>query len=103
MRDVSDAGENVGEPGLQIDIIELGRHDQRRHGRRPIGAAFGAGEEPRLPIMETSAQAQLCVPRDYAQFVAGRAAFSVAGLGEGGRFYGSALYIILISFRAHSA
>ena len=30
LRDVGDAGEHVGEPGERIDIIELGRHDQRR-------------------------------------------------------------------------
>jgi hypothetical protein len=25
-----DASEQVGEPSLRIDIVELGRHDQRR-------------------------------------------------------------------------
>ena len=44
--DVGDAAEHVGEPSQRIDVIELGRHDQRGHGGSPIGATFGAGEEP---------------------------------------------------------
>ena len=34
----SDASEHVGEPGQWIDVIELCRHDQRSHGRGPVGA-----------------------------------------------------------------
>jgi hypothetical protein len=40
------ASEDVGEPSQRIDVIELGRHDQRGHGGSPVGATFGAGEEP---------------------------------------------------------
>ena len=36
LRDIGDAGEHVGEPSLRIDVIELGRHDQRRHGRSAV-------------------------------------------------------------------
>ena len=38
----------VGQPCLWINVIELGRHDQRGHCRYSVGAAFGAGEQPRL-------------------------------------------------------
>ncbi len=40
------AGQYVGEPGLWIDIVELGRDDQAVHGGGPHAAAIGAGEEP---------------------------------------------------------
>ena len=45
-RDVSDVSEHIGQPSLRIDVVELGRHDQRGHGRGSVGAALGAGEEP---------------------------------------------------------
>jgi hypothetical protein len=32
---LGDASEHVGEPGQRINIIELGRHDQRHHRRSP--------------------------------------------------------------------
>src|SRR4030088_449873 len=48
LRHVCDASEHVGQPCLRIDVVELGRHDQRGHGRRPVSAALGTGEEPRL-------------------------------------------------------
>ena len=41
-----DAGEDIGKPGLRIDVVELRRHDQRGHRRRPVGTAFGAGKQP---------------------------------------------------------
>ncbi len=47
--DVGDAAEHVGEPSQRIDVIELGRHDQRGDGGSPVGATFGAGEEQTLP------------------------------------------------------
>ncbi len=45
---IVDASQHVGEPSLRIDVIELGRRDQRGHDRGPASAAFGAGEQPRL-------------------------------------------------------
>jgi beta-N-acetylhexosaminidase len=50
------AGVDVGEPGERIDVIELGRHDQRRHGRCPVGSALGTGEQPRLSSKSKAAQ-----------------------------------------------
>ena len=41
-----DAGQHVSEPGLRINVVELGRHDQGRNGGSSIGAALGAGEQP---------------------------------------------------------
>ena len=45
---ISDAGENVGEPGLRVHVVELCRRDHRRHDGGTVGAALGTGEEPRL-------------------------------------------------------
>jgi hypothetical protein len=43
-----DAGEDVGEPGLRVDVVHLGRDDQAVHGGGAICASIGAGKEPRL-------------------------------------------------------
>jgi hypothetical protein len=40
LREAGDAGEHIGEPGLWIDIIKLGRHDQRGHDRGAVGTAL---------------------------------------------------------------
>ena len=45
---IGDAGEHIGEPGLRIDVVELGGHDQRSMAAARSAAAIGAGEEPRL-------------------------------------------------------
>lgn len=37
---IGDAREGVGEPGLWIDVVELGRRDQRQHEGAAIGAAL---------------------------------------------------------------
>jgi len=42
---VGNAGENVGEPGLRIDAIELGRFDQRIGDGGRLSAAQGTHEE----------------------------------------------------------
>jgi hypothetical protein len=39
-----DAGEDVGQPGLRIDAVHLGRDDQAIHGRGASSASIGAGE-----------------------------------------------------------
>jgi len=43
---IGDAGEDVCEPGLRIDIVELGGDDQRVHERGALATAVGAGEQP---------------------------------------------------------
>jgi len=35
-----DAGEHIGEPGLRIDVVELGGHDQGRHDRGTLGTTI---------------------------------------------------------------
>ena len=56
LRRPGDAVEDVGEPGLRIDIVELGGADEGVHRRRPHAAAVGAGEQPRLPAQSDTAQ-----------------------------------------------
>ena len=48
LRHLGDAGEDVGEPGLRVDVVELGGADQRVHHRCSLAAAIGAGEQPGL-------------------------------------------------------
>ena len=43
---IGDAGEHVGEPGLRIDVVELGSFDQRVQRSGALAAAIGAGEQP---------------------------------------------------------
>src|SRR5205085_10667316 len=43
-----DAGEDVGQPGLRVDAIHLGRDDQTIHGRRALSAAVRPTEQPGL-------------------------------------------------------
>ena len=45
---VVDLVEQVCEPSLGIDIIELGSLNQRVHDGRSFSPTFGASEEPRL-------------------------------------------------------
>lgn len=44
---VGDASEHVGEPGLRIEVVEPGAHDQRRHQGGAIGAARSFERESR--------------------------------------------------------
>ena len=48
LRLLGDAGEDVGEPGLGVDVVELGGADQRVHRRCSLAAAIGAREQPGL-------------------------------------------------------
>ena len=41
---VGDTLEDVGEPSLRVEIVELGGADQRVHGRSPSAAAIRAAE-----------------------------------------------------------
>ena len=43
------AGQRVGQPGLRVDIVHLGRDDQAVHHRRALPATIRAAEQPRLP------------------------------------------------------
>ena len=43
---LGNAREDVGEPGLRINIVHLGRDDQAIHYRGPLAATIGAAEQP---------------------------------------------------------
>jgi len=42
---VVDVGEDVGEPSAGVDVVQLGRLDQRVDGRSAAAAAIGTGED----------------------------------------------------------
>ncbi|MBB4861100.1 hypothetical protein HNO88_004454 [Novosphingobium chloroacetimidivorans] len=46
LRDVGDAGEDVGKLGLRGDVVELGGGDEAEHEGSTLTATVGAGEEP---------------------------------------------------------
>jgi hypothetical protein len=46
---IGNPGQHVGKPSLGIDVVELGRLNQRQHDRGALAATIGAGEQPRLP------------------------------------------------------
>jgi hypothetical protein len=45
---IRDTGEDIGEPGLTIDVIHFTGHEQSHHPRRALAAAVRAAEEPGL-------------------------------------------------------
>jgi len=56
---VCDAGEDIGEPGLRIDIAQFGGADQRVHDGGALAAAIGAAEQPRFTAKGYAAQGAL--------------------------------------------
>ena len=46
VRQPGDAREDISEPGLRIDVVELGGDDEGVHHRGSLTAAVGAGEQP---------------------------------------------------------
>ena len=46
LRQVGDAVEDIGEPCLGVDLVQLGGADERVHRRHPCAAAVGAAEQP---------------------------------------------------------
>src|SRR6188472_2457275 len=53
---VGDALEDVGEPSLRVEVVELGGADQRVHGRGTSAAPVRAAEQPRLSAQGDTAQ-----------------------------------------------
>jgi hypothetical protein len=43
-----DAGQDVSQPGLRIDIVQFGGDDQAVDRRCSLSAAIGTGEQPRF-------------------------------------------------------
>jgi hypothetical protein len=59
LRQVGDAGEDVGEPDLGIDVVHLRGDDQTIHDGRPLAAPVASGEEPGLASKSDAAQGAL--------------------------------------------
>ena len=55
-RVLGDAGEDIGEPGLRIDVVHLGGDDQAVHQGGALAAAIGTREEPRFSAKSDTAQ-----------------------------------------------
>ncbi len=53
---VGDTLEDVGEPSLRVEIVELGGADQRVHGRGTSAAPVRAAKQPRLSAQGDPAQ-----------------------------------------------
>ena len=47
VRQLGDAGEDISEPSLRVDIVELGGDDEGAHRRGAHAPAVGAAEQPR--------------------------------------------------------
>ncbi len=54
-RVIGDAGQDVGEPGLRIDIVKLRGDDQAVQEGGAKAAAIGAGEQPGFSAESQSA------------------------------------------------
>jgi hypothetical protein len=53
---IGDAGEDVGEPFLGIEVGELGGPNEDVNQRRSLRPALRSGEQPRLPAERQAGQ-----------------------------------------------
>src|SRR5260370_24982040 len=72
-----DAGQHVGQPGLGIDVVELGGDDEAVEEGGTLAAAVGAGEQPCLSAESQPTQGAL------GGIVAEADAAVVEGTGDG--------------------
>ncbi len=64
-----DAGEDVGEPCLGIDIVEASGLDQRDHDGGAFGATVRSGEQPCPSAQSQTPQGSLCrIVKGYDAF-----------------------------------
>jgi hypothetical protein len=56
---IGDTGEDVGEPGLGIDVVEATSRDHRQHDGGTVGATLAAGEGPVAPSQCDTSQCAL--------------------------------------------
>ena len=56
VRQLGDAGEDIGEPSLRVDVVEFGGDDEGVHRRGALAPAVGAGEQPRPSAQSNPAQ-----------------------------------------------
>ena len=54
-----DAGDDIGEVGLWIDIVQFGRLDERGQNRPVLGAAVGTREQGVLAVQRQGADGAL--------------------------------------------
>ncbi len=54
-----DTGEDVSQPGLWIDVVQLGRDDEAVEDAGALAAAVGAGKQPGLSAESQTAQGAL--------------------------------------------
>ncbi len=47
-RVLRDAGQDIGQPGLRIDVVHFGGDNDAVHRGGALSTAIGAGEQPRL-------------------------------------------------------
>jgi hypothetical protein len=53
---IGNAGQDVGEPCARVDVVQLGRDDERVHRCRPLAAAIASCEQPCLAADRYAAQ-----------------------------------------------
>lgn len=53
---IGNAGQDVGEPGFRVDVVEACRGDEGKHDGGAFGAALGTGEGPVAPSQSNAAQ-----------------------------------------------
>jgi hypothetical protein len=56
---LGDERQNVGQPGMRIDVVELAGDDQTVEQRRALAAAIRTGEQPSLAAERQAAQGPL--------------------------------------------
>ncbi len=56
---VGDPGQDIGEPGARMDVVEPGRDDERIHGRGALATAIRPREQPGFAAEGDAAQGPL--------------------------------------------
>jgi hypothetical protein len=88
---IGDATQDVGEPGLWVDAVELGGLDQREHRSGALAAAVGASEQPGLAADCDPAQ------RPLSGIVGQADASVVEKAGEGGLALQHVIHALAVS------
>jgi hypothetical protein len=57
---IGDARQYVGEPGLRVDVVELGRLNQRQHDGGPFATAIRTREQPSFSSERNASQRTFC-------------------------------------------
>lgn len=81
-RQVCDAGEDIGELGFGVHIVEPCGHDEGKHGGRAVRATVGTGEEPSISDILPMSGAMLSSGIDGIRISSGPFDASIRGAGE---------------------